>query len=219
MLMRAALKPGIEGVLELPGPARASLARALLHAAVCHHYAVATAADDAAEAAAGAGPGGVAPPSALPQLPPAVAWPYPGRPCSEPVFAALPAQQQAWLIAEVLEALWLPLKSCGRGKACPHTAARSPLHASALLALFQLSAIHAAAEAPPRLLLHARAARAAGPCLASEALIDRLNRTVCRGGGAGIKPGPEAEAERLQLPFGLLLRAPPGVAQDDVVSG
>jgi hypothetical protein len=87
-LAAAAQGPGLAHLLALPEDERRPLAQLLLHAATCHHYAVATAAAAAARAGR-----------------PWDGWPY-EQPCREPLFAALKPTHQAWLISDVLDAVW-----------------------------------------------------------------------------------------------------------------
>lgn len=109
-LSRAARGAGAGALLALPARRRAALARLLLHAASCHHYAVATAWQLPGWAATGhprnsSGGGGNVGGGGGP--PTAWAWPY-EEPCVEPLFAALIPQHQMWLITDVLSALWDP---------------------------------------------------------------------------------------------------------------
>jgi hypothetical protein len=101
-LSMAARPLGLAHLLGLPWKTRFPVARALLHAAVCHLYAQATAADAAALQRAAAGPGGAEGGGAGD-----VWWPYTER-CSEPLFALLSPQHQWWLACDVLGSLWAP---------------------------------------------------------------------------------------------------------------
>jgi hypothetical protein len=105
----AARPPGLAHLLGLPVVQRMHVARALLHAAVCHLYAQASAAD-AALLRAAAGPAGGAEGGGAA----GVWWPYPEQ-CSEPLFALLSPQHQWWLACDVLAALWAPPEGSGGG--------------------------------------------------------------------------------------------------------
>jgi hypothetical protein len=106
-LSMAARPPGLAHLLGMPKTQRFPFARALLHAAVCHLYAQASAVDAAALHAA-AGPAGGAEGGGAA----GVWWPYPEQ-CSEPLFALLSPQHQWWLACDVLAALWAPPEGSG----------------------------------------------------------------------------------------------------------
>lgn len=90
-IAQAGQEAGFGHICSLPEELRQQLAQLLLHAATWHHYAVAA----AAEARGGGGGGSLD------------GWPH-AQACSEPLFAALSPQHQAWLISDVLVGLWAP---------------------------------------------------------------------------------------------------------------
>jgi hypothetical protein len=102
----AASRPlGLARLLGLPEEQRVAVASALLHAAACHLYAQAEAAELAGAAADEGGGGGSGAD---------VWWPY-REPCGEPLFALLSPQHQWWLACDVLAALWAPPEGRGGG--------------------------------------------------------------------------------------------------------
>jgi len=225
MLIAAAQGPGLAHLLALSDEDRMPLAQLLLHAATCHHYAVASAAADLSLGSlgsdsskqGGSGAGAGAAPAAAGAI---NAWPY-DEPCAEPLFAALAPQHQAWLTSDLLVAVWTGDARAGRpqgsgGYDGGPASTDTPLHASTFLALLQLAGIHAAAEArgrpPPRLLLQTRIAHACQWWLSHETFYASLGERFC-----GRRPDCDAR-ERVTLPCGFVLLTG-GASREDLVGG